>query len=304
MKQGRVRVFLLTCPLIVTDSFGMTDRDHISPPATLKSGWEQRGIAERNADWARQSGGHSNPVWRVLGQDRDIICKLYVPSNHSPIFSNDPDHEAISLTALAGTGIAPKMLGRLRCEAGESLAYSYLDGPQWRGNVQDVAVLMAHLHLQPVPDGLNSVRSDPDVLIDQTRQMQPEMRISPMPEHPLPPVDPVFLHGDIVPGNLVETSEGLMLIDWQCPAKGDPCLDIAIFLSPAMQVIYGHHPLSEDEIGAFFTMYGHPNVTERYQILAPFFHTRMAAYCLWKGARGSASHAAAAVLELEALEKL
>ena len=35
----------------------------------------------------------------------------------------------------------------------------------------------------------------------------------------------------------------MRLIDWQCPALGDPAEDIACFLSPAMQVIYGAGPL-------------------------------------------------------------
>ncbi|WP_424943779.1 phosphotransferase [Aliiroseovarius crassostreae] len=273
-----------------------------APPAALVAAWEKTGLIAPEARWLRQSGGHSNPVWRVGAGERDHICKLYQPENHSPLFGNDPDLEAIALTALAGEGIAPRLISRLECDAGKSLAYSYLPGPQWRGDVGHVARLMSRLHAVPAPDALPRIRSSPDALVAQTREMQPDMVAIDLGGELPPEPQPVFLHGDVVPGNLVETDDGLRLIDWQCPAAGDPCLDIAIFLSPAMQVIYGHRALSDAEVSLFFQIYGRPEVTRRYQVLAPLFHARMAAYCLWKGARGSAAHAAAAALELQALK--
>lgn len=274
-----------------------------APPEPLVAAWVETGLITSSARWMRQSGGHSNPVWRVGEGDRDLICKLYQPENHSPLFGNDPDLEAGALVALAGKGIAPRLISRLECDAGKSLAYSYLPGPQWCGDVADVARLMSRLHAVPPPDALPRKRSSPDALVAQTREMQPDMMALDL-EGDLPPEpDPVLLHGDVVPGNLVETEDGLRLIDWQCPAAGDPCLDIAIFLSPAMQVIYGHRALTDAEISLFLRAYARPEVTLRYQALAPLFHARMAAYCLWKGARGSASHAAAAALELRALKQ-
>ena len=32
-----------------------------------------------------------------------------------------------------------------------------------------------------------------------------------------PDIEPVLLHTDVVPGNLILGDEGLRLIDWQCP---------------------------------------------------------------------------------------
>ena len=42
-----------------------------------------------------------------------------------------------------------------------------------------------------------------------------------------------------MPGNLILGEKGLRLIDWQCPAIGDPIVDIMMFLSPGMHEIYG-----------------------------------------------------------------
>ncbi len=281
----------------------MHDRAETSPPESLVRGWERQGVISVGARWLRQSGGHSNPVWRIMDRDQDLICKLYRLENRSPLFGNDPDLEALSLAALAGSRISPRLVARLSVGGKQSLIYSYLPGPQWSGDVADVARLLARLHSKPAPVGLPSASSTPDILVAQTLKMQPDMSV-PLPTSPLPPApQAVFLHGDVVPGNLVQTETGLRLIDWQCPAVGDPTLDLAIFLSPAMQVIYGHRPLTISEINTFFQSYGRADVERRYRALAPLFHARMAAYCLWKGALGSAAHASAAALELQMLNQ-
>ncbi len=48
-----------------------------------------------------------------------------------------------------------------------------------------------------------------------------------------------LVHGDVVPGNLIRSNDGLTVIDWQCPGIGDPADDIACFLSPGMQMTNG-----------------------------------------------------------------
>ena len=63
--------------------------------------------------------------------------------------------------------------------------------------------------------------------------------------------EPVLLHTDVVPGNLILGDEGLRIIDWQCPAIGDPIVDIMMFLSPAMHEIYGSGKLSTKDHESF-----------------------------------------------------
>ena len=48
-----------------------------------------------------------------------------------------------------------------------------------------------------------------------------------------------LVHGDVVPGNLIRSNDGLTVIDWQYPGIGDPADDIACFLSPGMQMTNG-----------------------------------------------------------------
>jgi thiamine kinase len=50
------------------------------------------------------------------------------------------------------------------------------------------------------------------------------------PDVSISDIEPVLLHTDVVPGNLILGDKGLQLIDWQCPAIGDPIVDIMMFL--------------------------------------------------------------------------
>ena len=82
---------------------------------------------------------------------------------------------------------------------------------------------------------------------------------------------------------------------------GDPCEDLAILLSPAMQHVYRGTPLSADERDALFDGYADTEIIDRYQTLAPLFHWRMAAYCLWRVKRGAPEYAEGFELERVAL---
>ena len=96
----------------------------------------------------------------------------------------------------------------------------------------------------------------------------------------------------------------LTLIDWQCPRLGDPAEDLALFLSPAMQLLYRGAPLGLAEQDAFLAAYPDPQVTARLRALLPWFHWRMAAYCLWKAERGGAEDREAMALEIAALQSI
>jgi thiamine kinase-like enzyme len=107
------------------------------------------------------------------------------------------------------------------------------------------------------------------------------------------------IHGDAVPGNILMSNQGVVLIDWQCPALGDPCEDIAAWLSPAMQWLYAGKPLTNAQADTFLNAF--PSETAaRYRTLAPLFHWRMAAHCQWKAQRGAADYHKALQLELAA----
>ncbi len=125
-----------------------------------------------------------------------------------------------------------------------------------------------------------------------------------LPERDVPPCNQkVFLHGDPVPGNILSEDDGLRLIDWQCPAQGDPVHDLAIHLSPGMNVLYGAAPPCGAYRKAFLQGYGDPKVADRLQALTPFYHAWLAAYCAIRVAQGEVDYRAAMELELSALRK-
>ncbi len=103
-------------------------------------------------------------------------------------------------------------------------------------------------------------------------------------------------------GNILVAGKSLTLIDWQCPAIGDPCEDIALFLSPAMQHLYRGSPLSPGEEVEFLGAYAQPATVSRYQALRPWYGWRMAAYCLWRVENGSTDYEEALQLELGILQ--
>ena len=73
----------------------------------------------------------------------------------------------------------------------------------------------------------------------------------------------------------------MRLIDWQCPATGDPIVDIMMFLSPSMHKLYDSGKLSMKDHESFlmnFTL----KLRSRYNMLGPFYHWRLAAYFFGK----------------------
>ena len=66
-----------------------------------------QGILSNQTVWHTQTGGRTNKVWRLVGE-QDLICKLYVETNTNPLFTNTPDAEYECLLCLDGSGIAPK----------------------------------------------------------------------------------------------------------------------------------------------------------------------------------------------------
>ncbi|NJM92448.1 MAG: phosphotransferase, partial [Rhodospirillaceae bacterium] len=93
-----------------------------------------------------------------------------------------------------------------------------------------------------------------------------------------------LIHTDFGPGNLIAGADGLKAIDWQCPASGDTAEDLAAFLSPAFQILYGRKPLTASEEAEFLEAYGEAETIERLRRLRPFYDWRMAAYCAMRQA--------------------
>lgn len=260
--------------------------------------------------WHPLFGGRTNTAWHgECAENGDIVLKLYAGPARNPLFPNDPEAEATLLRHLQPTGLSPAFLAEFVTDLGVCNVYAHVPGNTWQAGVQSVATLMCKLHGLRAPSGLRRVADGSAALIAQTLKIVGRCEkipafMSDLPAEVVPPSGrAALLHSDIVPGNLIQSEDGLHLIDWQCPAVGDPCEDIAVFLSPAMQHLYRQSPLLETDIDAFLAAYGDDNMVARYRRLAPFYHARMAAYCLWQVESDRPAYADGLHLEVAALQR-
>ena len=88
------------------------------------------------------------------------------------------------------------------------------------------------------------------------------------------------------------------LIDWQCPSRGPALHDVAMFLSPAMQILGRGRVATSAECDAFHKAYGPIPDTAT----APL-HWRMACHCQWRIEQGHEAYRPALQAELTALAR-
>jgi len=265
------------------------------PPTDLELAIK-RALPDLLGAWVPMAGGRTNCVWRVA---EAVVVKHFDRAAASPLFPNDPLAEVAALTHFGPLGLAPRLLASGK----EWLAYKYVRGAAWRCDVRPVAALLGRLHQGPPPKAaFRRLAPGALALRNQTAVLMNMVGL----DLALPDIPPVYgwqacpLHGDVVAGNIIVSQDALCLVDWQCPAIGDPTEDIAAFLSPAMQTLYRGMPLDTDEVDLFLRTYPAPEVCDRYIALRPLFRLRMAAHCLWRARRGDAGFAEAAKAELYA----
>ncbi|MDX2483548.1 MAG: aminoglycoside phosphotransferase family protein [Pseudodonghicola sp.] len=269
----------------------------------------QRGFVAADPRPLPLAGGRTNRVWRLQGQLYDLVLKLYVSDAATPLFANDPRHEMSCLSALSDSGIAPTPEAADPQAQTPWILYRHLPGTGWTTGVKSVADLLGRVHAQTAPSRLPHA---PDGSAELARQTLEILSLChPSQTHALRALEPAgtvapsgqrrLVHGDPVPGNIVMQGPRATLIDWQCPACGDPAGDLAIFTSPAMQLVYRGAPLSTGEKDAFLRAYPDRATVGRVLELQPWYHWRMAAYCLYQAERGRAGYAQGLALERAAL---
>jgi thiamine kinase len=209
-----------------------------------------QGILSYKTVWNTQTGGRTNKVWRLVGEN-DLICKLYLETKNNPLFNNTPEVEYECLLWLDGSNIAPKPYKYLKTPFGEVLLYDYIKGEIWSHNVDIVSELLTRVRKHKYPKGLRTLSVLPSnikqtglEIISKLNSYHKNKLNMICPDISISDIEPVLLHTDVVPGNLILGNKGLRLIDWQCPAIGDPIVDIVMFLSPGMHKIYGSGKLS------------------------------------------------------------
>jgi thiamine kinase-like enzyme len=267
----------------------------------------EQGVISMQTVWYTQTGGRTNKVWRLLGEE-DLICKLYLESNANPLFNNIPEAEYRCLLWLDGSDIAPKPNKYLKTPFGEVLLYNYIKGHTWSHDVDSVSELLSQIRKHKYPNGLRVLSNLPSnikqtglTIINKLNNYHKNKLIKICPDVSISDIEPVLLHTDVVPGNLISGDEGLRLIDWQCPAIGDPIIDIMMFLSPAMHEIYGSGKLSMIDHESFLINLSY-QLRNRYNIIGPLYHWRLAAYCFWKAEQGFKEYENAALAEINLLK--
>jgi len=268
-----------------------------------------RGIAEHKSVWRRLKGGRTNEVWTIDNPSNVLICKVFRNTVKNPLYPNLPDAEYETLQALVAKDIAPEPVALLKTTSGDVLVYRQVAGPAWSTDTAPVARLLARVHHQRLNINLRVLPSGSDALDAQTDEILALCRTAPHALRRVAQHTKVaavqtgsLIHTDVVTSNIIDGARGLRLIDWQCPAFGDPCEDIASFLSPAMQYLYAGAPLCDLEKRAFLAAYPDRNVIHRYHRLAAQFHRRIASYCQWKVEQGDLDYAHAQNLEISALQ--
>ncbi len=281
-------------------------------PYTLFQTLVLQGVIGEFQNVSELSGGRTNHLWRFHDGAGLRVLKLFAKTATPPLFPNDPDAEQLILKALTGTGLAPELQGAGSSAQGRWILYSYLPGHSWQRDARCVGAALRQVHHLPAVSGLRIAPNGSAALIAQTRgilndchgSMASELKAIQPPDPGVPPTQPKVIHSDPVPANILVSGRTLTFIDWQCPALGDPCDDLGIFLSPAMHFIYRGDPLNPSEREHLFAGYGDPDIQARYEALAPLFHWRMAAHCLWRAERGAPGYAKALELERTALLEL
>jgi hypothetical protein len=239
-------------------------------------------------------GGRSNSVWRA----GDLVLKHHRADTASPLFPNEPQAEARALCLFAPRGLAPA----LRACGPDWIIYTHVVGSPWQGDPAPIARMLYRLHRAALPSAtFRTLPNGSAALLAHAISFAPPGLPPPPPDPGLAPVAPCPVHADAVPGNILTTPSGPVLIDWQCPGMGDPAEDLCTLASPAMMWLYTGRNLPPDWTEALFAAYPCAYTVARARRLTPLYRWRLAAHCAWKAARGDADYARALPLELAAL---
>jgi aminoglycoside phosphotransferase (APT) family kinase protein len=279
----------------------------------------EQGLTPKGVNGARDlradalTGGYLNQVFRLHGSGIDWVVKRFLPETELALFPNlpEPEHRAMSLANKLG--LAPKPVAFIDRPDLTVLVYDYVEGEMWRDGIADVAHMLKRLRAAD-PSGFRSVPMTPEGILEEGEaflpRIVPERRRRMEAARPKPirvgAVKPVLLHTDIGPGNIiVEQGTGrLVVIDWQCPAAGDPVQDAIAFLSPAFQILYSREPLSAALEAQYFAAYDDAEFKARYDAVLPFYDWRMAGYCAMRIDKYATSRPAASERYTRAFEAL
>jgi len=200
------------------------------------------------------SDGPTNTSWLVKRGADLCVLRLDKPLAVELGLDRSAEYDISETAALAGMGAQPLFFD---ADNGISLR-QYLPGRTWQATdlqqpdkLQLLASRLRDLHALP-PVGkyyepgqaarryarqLGTIEAQ--VMADQANLLLAELRFKPSRE--------CLCHNDLVAANILECSNGLMLIDWEYAGLGDPWFDLALVIE--------HHQLDDDLQARFIQAY-------------------------------------------------
>lgn len=235
------------------------------------------------------AGGYWNDVLRIDTDQGAFVLKHYRAVMAGTLFPNLPDDEARALQRLAGLAVAPEPAGYWPQD--RVLLYAYVEGAPWTGDIEAMAALLSRKAgvsgegFREVPVTPQAILAEGEALFAPCADDALTRRLRAL--RPAPPAAPPggwcparrLIHTDIGAMNLIGAGAGLRLIDWQCPASGDPAEDVYSFLSPAFQILNLRRPLAAAERDRLMRLLGDAALARRLALLEPAYAWRMAGYC-------------------------
>jgi len=200
------------------------------------------------------SDGPSNTSWLVKRGGELCVLRLDKPFAAELGLDRNAEHDVAETASLAGIGAEPLFFD---ADNGISLR-QFLPGRAWQDSdlqqpdkLQLLASRLRDLHaLPPVgkyyEPGLAARRYarqlgtiEAQVMADQANLLLAELRFQRGRE--------CLCHNDLVAANILDCSNGLMLIDWEYAGLGDPWFDLALVIE--------HHQLNDGLQDVFIQAY-------------------------------------------------
>ncbi len=259
-------------------------------------------------------GGYWNAVYRIQGDGFDLVLKQFADTLEGGLFPTLADAEARALEQLSGLAIAPDYHSFWpQAPGGAVLLYKFVPGQMWQSNFDVSGRLFSQLHSADVAGPYRTLPMQPEQLLQQADTFYADYQQTPWGQQlaTLRPqsvvvesIQPVLLHTDCGPGNIIQAGQQQVFIDFQCPGFGDPCEDLTCFLSPGIFHLYGLPAPSQADEDVFLANYGNEAVVARLKIMRAFYSYRLAAYYIMrhyanKGVDDAVSEAYNGALERE-----
>jgi len=239
----------------------------------------------------RLANGPTNSTYRVAADGAQFVLRLDKPE--ALPLGLDRANERIVSAAVAAAGLTPAYshfdLGSGVCLrpfiAGRSLRREDLMNAQ---TLERLAGVLKQLHaLPPLGSPFDPAAAarryatgvaspEADRLADRTAGLAADIRRYPAPSS--------ICHNDLVAENVLQTERGILIIDWEYAAVGDPFFDLA--------VVVRHHELGDSLAARFLNAYLQRRPTEvesqRFALQCRLYESLLALWNLRVGGRFAA----------------